>query len=73
MFVQGNQDIGGQRIKFFRLRLAVQQAGEGGIPKIFQQQEPFFIRPGQNGRHAETELMEVLVDTDERRNAFQNV
>jgi hypothetical protein len=72
-FVQGNQDIGGQPIKFFWIRLVVQQAGEGCIAKIFQQQEPAFIGPGQNGRHAETELMEVLVDMDKRCNACQSL
>ena len=72
MLVQGNQDIGGQGIKLFRIALVVQQAGKGVVAKIFQQQDAFFLIPGENGRHAETELMEMLADLDERRHALQD-
>ena len=48
IFVQGNQNIRRQRKKFFRHGLIFQQAGEGFVAEIFQQQKAVFIIARQN-------------------------
>ena len=72
MLVEGNQDISCQRKQLFRFALVVQQTGKGIIAKILQQQEAVFIIPGDDGRHAEAERMEMLADPGERYHALQD-
>ena len=71
MLVQGNQNIGRQGEKFFRLILFIQQMREGGIAKILQQQEAVGVVPGENGRRAEAELKQMFVNPDKRRDGCQ--
>jgi hypothetical protein len=66
MLVQGNQDIGGQREKFFRFRPVIQQARKSGIAEILEQQQTSGFVPGENGWRAETEPEEMSVNPDER-------
>ena len=72
MLVQGDQNIRSQRKKFFRLEFIFQQARECFVAEVFDQQKPPFVIMGENRWHAETKLMEMLIDLNERHHDFGN-
>src|SRR5450432_4155487 len=72
MLVQGDQDIRGEREKFFWLELIFQQAREVFVAKIFQQQKTTLNITRQNLRHTQAELTKVFVDLEKRRDRFPN-